>query len=124
MRLSFSVRKVGELRSSFSEALAVDLSHPIPSGDRSKRVGIRHENRPFDITATGQFALVQKPQRDFAIGLAPWALFLLCVVVGKGIALRTRNVLFLPHTSALFVAGALSFTLERRRGARLGVFRG
>jgi hypothetical protein len=53
-------------------------------------------------------AFVAWRPRDLATGLALFTLVALCVIAGRGVALRARNILFLPHASALFVAHAIA----------------
>ncbi len=56
-------------------------------------------------------------ERDFGRAIAPLTLFVWCVLVGQGVALRSRNILFLPLVSEFLVAGALT-RLADRLGAR------
>ncbi len=55
--------------------------------------------------------------RAVALGVVPWALLFACVLVGRYVALRARNILFLPHVIAVFVAGAMTIEIDRRRNA-------
>jgi len=66
-------------------------------------------------------AFVAWRPRDLATGLALFTLVALCVIAGRGVALRARNILFLPHASALLVAHAIAEwrrTVEDKTSAR------